>query len=67
MNNLELIIDALPYLLKGTLVTIQLTFWSLLIGIVVGLPIAFAQVYGNKVMQGIVAVYERLARSIHCW
>ena len=64
MNNLELIQEALPYLLEGTLVTIQLTFWSLLIGIVVGLPIAFAQVYGNKFLQGVVAVYERLARSI---
>lgn len=64
MNNLELIREALPYLLEGTLVTIKLTFWSLLIGIVVGLPIAFAQVYGNKLLRGIVAVYERLARSI---
>ncbi|MFP4021736.1 MAG: amino acid ABC transporter permease [Halanaerobium sp.] len=64
MNNIELIKDALPYLFEGTLVTIQLTFWSLLIGVVVGLPIAFAQVYGGKILQGIVAVYERLARSI---
>src|SRR6056297_500971 len=64
MNNLELIKNALPYLLEGTLVTVQLTFWSLLIGVVVGLPIAFAQVYGGKILQGIVAVYERLARSI---
>ena len=64
MTNLELITEALPYLLEGTLVTIQLTFWSLLIGVVVGLPIAFAQVYGGKILQGIVAVYERLARSI---
>ena len=64
MENLELIRNALPYLLEGTLVTVQLTFWSLLIGVVVGLPIAFAQVYGGKILQGIVAVYERLARSI---
>lgn len=64
MDNLKLIQESLPYLLEGTLVTIQLTFWSLLIGIVVGLPIAFAQVYGNKILKGIVAVYERLARSV---
>jgi len=64
MDKLELIQEALPYLLEGTWITVQLSFWSLLIGIVVGLPIAFAQVYGNKVLQGIVAVYERLARSI---
>lgn len=64
MNNIELIQEALPYLLEGTLVTIQLTFWSLLIGIGVGLPIAFAQVYGNKFLQAAVAVYERIARSI---
>lgn len=64
MNNLEIIKEALPYFLEGTLVTIKLTFWSLLIGVVVGLPVAFAQVYGNKLIQVLVAVYERLARSI---
>ncbi|MGM0603847.1 MAG: amino acid ABC transporter permease [Bacillota bacterium] len=64
MNNLKLVQEALPYLLEGTAVTIQLTFWSLLIGIAVGLPLAFAQVYGNKIVRLIVAVYERLARSV---
>ena len=62
--NLALIEEALPYLLEGTLITIQLTFWSLLMGVVIGLPLAFGQVYGNKLIQRIIAVYERVARSI---
>lgn len=64
MDKLELIQKALPYLLEGTLVTILLTLCSLLLGIVVGLPVAFAQVYGNKVLQGIASIYERIGRSI---
>ncbi|SFL23153.1 amino acid ABC transporter permease [Halanaerobium salsuginis] len=64
MDNLDLIQQALPYLLEGTVVTIELTFWSLLIGIVIGLPLAFGQVYGNKALKFVIAIYERLARSI---
>jgi polar amino acid transport system permease protein len=45
-------------------VTIELTFWSLLIGIVICLPLAFGQVYGNKALKFVIAIYERLARSI---
>ncbi|MFC1858386.1 amino acid ABC transporter permease [Thermodesulfobacteriota bacterium] len=38
---------SLPYLLKGTLVTIELTFGFLAVGFIVGIPIAFLQTYGN--------------------
>lgn len=64
IENIDLIQSALPFLLRGTVVTIQLTFWSLLLGVVVGLPLAFAQVYGNKVVTFFTAIYERIARSI---
>ncbi|ADQ13984.1 amino acid ABC transporter permease [Halanaerobium hydrogeniformans] len=64
LENIVLIQRALPFLLRGTVVTIQLTFWSLLLGVVIGLPLAFAQVYGNKIVTFFTAIYERIARSI---
>lgn len=33
-------------------------------GVAAGLPLAFGQVYGNKLIQSIIAVYERIVRSI---
>ncbi|HOA40665.1 MAG: amino acid ABC transporter permease [Halanaerobiales bacterium] len=50
--------------MEGTLVTIKLASISLLLGFCLGLPMAFAQVYGNRVIKGLVSVYERVARSI---
>jgi len=54
----------LPYLLQGTLVTVKLASISLLLGFCLGLPMAFGQVYGNRVIRGIISVYERVVRSI---
>lgn len=62
--NLEIIINALPYLLKGTLVTLELTFFSLILGLIIAILVSFGQLYGNKVIQFIFLVYERVFRSI---
>ncbi|PNR97025.1 amino acid ABC transporter permease [Petrotoga sp. 9PWA.NaAc.5.4] len=64
MTNLEIIIDSLPYLLKGTLVTLELTFFSLILGLIIAILVSFGQLYGNKVIQFIFLVYERVFRSI---
>jgi len=37
--------------LEGTLVTIKLASISLLLGFCLGLPLAFGQVYGNKIIK----------------
>lgn len=50
--------------MEGALVTVKLAVVSILIGFVLGLPLAFGQVYGNKLVKGIISVYERIARSI---
>lgn len=62
--NLEIIINALPYLLKGTLVTLELTFFSLILGLIIAILVSFGQLYGNKAIQFIFLVYERVFRSI---
>ncbi|HLV10347.1 MAG TPA: amino acid ABC transporter permease [Halanaerobiales bacterium] len=61
---IKLIWDALPYLLEGTLVTINLSLVSLALGVVLGVLLGFGQVYGNNLIKIIVLVYERVMRSI---
>ncbi|MEJ6952512.1 amino acid ABC transporter permease [Natronospora cellulosivora (SeqCode)] len=51
-------------MIEGAKITIRLTLWSLLLGIVIGLPFAFGQVYGNFIIKGIISIYERVVRSI---
>ncbi|WP_245863586.1 amino acid ABC transporter permease, partial [Petrotoga halophila] len=64
LEDIQVIINSFPYLLKGTLVTLELTFFSLLIGFVMGIIISFGQLYGNKLVQFIFLIYERVFRSI---
>src|SRR5690606_40772392 len=64
IDKIKVIQQALPYLLQGTLVTVKLASISLLLGFCLGLPMAFGQVYGNRVIRGIISVYERVVRSI---
>src|SRR6056297_4085363 len=56
--------SSLPNLLEGALVTIRLTFFSLLLGLVLGVPLAFGQTYGPKIIRKIIGVYEKVVRSI---
>lgn len=56
--------SSLPNLLEGALVTIRLTFLSLLLGLVLAIPIAFGQIYGPKIVRKLIGVYERVVRSI---
>ncbi len=50
--------------MEGALVTIKLTFFSLGLGIALGIPLAFLQLYGNSFVKWLVLAYERLLRSI---
>lgn len=56
--------SSLPALLEGTLVTIQLTVVSLFLGSLLGLLLAFGQVYGPALIRFIFYIYERVLRSI---
>ncbi|MCF8000924.1 MAG: amino acid ABC transporter permease [Halanaerobiales bacterium] len=56
--------SSLPNLLEGALVTIRLTFFSLLLGLVLGIPLAFGQTYGPKIVRKMIGVYEKVVRSI---
>ena len=47
-ENFLAIYEALPYLLRGSLVTISLVGGALALGLTLGIPMAIGQVYGNK-------------------
>ena len=49
--------NVLPGLLRGTVITLQLTVVSLLVGMVIGLPMGVALVYGPRWLQMLVRVY----------
>jgi polar amino acid transport system permease protein len=60
---LQFFIKYLPGLLEGTLITLKLTAVGLGLGILIGLPVAVARVYGGKVIGGIATAFVELFRG----
>ena len=56
-ENFLSIYEALPYLLRGSLVTIGLVGGALALGLTLGIPIAIGQAYGNKYSAGLISFY----------
>jgi len=56
--------EALHLLLKGTIVTLELSFLSIFLGLAIGLIVAIMETYGNKVLRGIATAYETVIRGI---
>jgi polar amino acid transport system permease protein len=63
-EDLMLIYQALPYLLKGCTVTLGLVGGALSLGFLIGISMAIGQVYGNKYIAGLVSVYVWFFRGI---
>jgi len=63
-ESLIAIIDALPYLLQGSLVTIAVVAGALSFGLLVGVPLAIGQVYGGGLLRRFVGVYVWFFRGI---
>lgn len=63
-ERIELIINSWPALLRGTVITIQLTVLILIFGLILGLILAFGETYGNKLIQRLTALYGKVIRSI---
>ncbi len=53
-----------PLLLKGAVVTVELTFLSMLVAAILGLPIALMRLYGNWPMQLAATAYVEFFRGI---
>ena len=56
--------DALPYLLEGSLVTLIVVAGAMILGLVLGVPLAAAQVYGHPALARVIAVYVWFFRGI---
>src|SRR4030042_2025861 len=56
--------DALPYLLEGSLVTLIVVVGAMVLGLVLGVPLAAAQVYGRPALGRVIAVYVWFFRGI---
>ena len=63
-STLILIWQSLPFLLKGMIVTLELTFAFLGLGLMVGIFLALGQVYGTKPISLLISVFERVFRAI---
>jgi glutamine transport system permease protein len=59
----SVILDALPNLLDGTLMTIKITFWGLLGGFILGALAGVARAYGPRTLAAIASVYIAIIRG----
>lgn len=60
---MDMILSALPSLLSGAFVTVQLVAWSLALGLVLALLVALALLSPNRLIAGPAALYVFLFRS----
>jgi len=58
------VIDALPYLLQGSLVTVGVVAGALSFGLLAGVPLAIGQVYGGALVRRCVGFYVWFFRGI---
>lgn len=64
MHQLSVLGDALPYILQGALVTIAVVVASMLLGLIMGVPLAVIQVYGPRSLRFFVGVYVWFFRGV---
>lgn len=63
-ESLVVLYGALPYLLRGSVITITVVLGSMLLGLILGINIAVGQVYGRKWMRYIIAIYVWFFRGV---
>ncbi|MFH1911308.1 MAG: amino acid ABC transporter permease [Pseudomonadota bacterium] len=56
--------DALPYLLRGSLVTLIVVAGAMALGLTIGVPLAVGQVYGHPALRRVIGVYVWFFRGI---
>ena len=63
MNFFEFVGLALPDIWIGLKITFQVTAVCLLIGMVIGIPVAFSRVYGPKWLRWLATAYAEVFRG----
>lgn len=64
IDSLTAIWEALPYLLQGSLVTITAVVGAMGLGLLIGVPMAVGQVYGNRPVRFFVGLYVWFFRGV---
>ena len=64
MDVFSILIEWLPYLLSGVVVTLGLVAAALVIGALLGLPMAVGQVYGSKSIKMVIGLYVWFFRGL---
>ncbi len=64
MHSLTVIVQALPYILQGTAVTVAAVALALGMGLAFGVPFAMAQVYGHPLLKKLVGLYVWFFRGV---
>lgn len=63
-TGLAAVIDAFPYMLGGSLVTILVVLGAMGIGLILGVPLAVGQVYGGLLVRRVVGFYVWFFRGV---
>jgi len=58
------VVEGLPYIIKGVWVTMTVVVGALAVGMMLGILLSIAQVYGNRILRRIVGVYVWFFRGI---
>ena len=64
VDKIPVILNALPYILQGSVVTLITVIGSLALGFCIGLPLAVLQVYGPSFIRRLIGVYVWFFRGM---
>lgn len=64
METLTTLIDALPYIASGMVITAVMVIMAMLVGLVIGIPLAVCQIYGSFVTRKVAALYIWFFRGV---
>ncbi len=64
IESLLVVLQAMPYLLQGALVTMAIVLGAMGLGLLLGLPMAVGQVYGGTALRCLVGLYVWFFRGI---
>lgn len=64
LDSIIYIVSNVPLLMKGVWMAVQITVLSVILGMLIGIAVAFLRIYGSKGMRRLVSVYEWVFRGI---
>lgn len=64
LEQLAVVLDALPYILEGALVTLGIVGGAMSLGLVMGIPMAVGLVYGPRFVRFILGIYVWFFRGV---